>query len=127
MVLAKEVVHRFGIVDQATEGATLLVPEEVARANVLATTVALPASAEFDAPAFNIATSIQRSVLELADSVGQVMVRKPELEFAPPRPGELFRSALDIGKAKAVLKWSPEWKFEDGLKPLVEWFQKEAR
>jgi dTDP-D-glucose 4,6-dehydratase len=26
-----------------------------------------------------------------------------------------------------VLKWSPEWKFEDGLRPLVEWFQKEAR
>ena len=29
-------------------------------------------------------------------SVGQVMGQKPELEFAPPRPGELFRSALDI-------------------------------
>jgi UDP-glucose 4-epimerase len=101
--------------------------KDVARANVLATTATLPASVEFDAPAFNIATSIQRSVLELADSVGQVMGRKPELEFAPPRPGELFRSALDIGKAKAMLKWSPEWKFEDGLKPLVEWFQKEAR
>lgn len=101
--------------------------KDVARANVLATTVALPASGEFDGPAFNIATSVQRNVLELAESVGQVMGKKPELEFAPPRPGELFRSALDVSKAKAVLKWSPEWKFEDGLRPLVEWFQKEAR
>jgi UDP-glucose 4-epimerase len=101
--------------------------KDVARANVRATTVALPASGDFDAPAFNIATSIQRNVLELAESVGQVMGRKPELEFAPPRPGELFRSALDIGKAKSILQWSPEWKFEDGLQPLVEWFQKEAR
>jgi len=97
--------------------------KDVARANVLATTVALPSSGEFDAPAFNIATSVQRNVLDLAQSVGQVMGRKPELEFAPPRPGELFRSALDVSKAKAVLKWSPEWKFEDGLRPLVEWFQ----
>src|SRR5829696_7067049 len=99
---------------------------DVARANVLATNVTLPATGEFDAPAFNIATSIQRSVLDLAESVGQVMGKKPELEFAPPRPGELFRSALDISKAKAVLKWSPEWTFEDGLRPLVDWFQKEA-
>jgi UDP-glucose 4-epimerase len=100
---------------------------DVARANVLATTVPLPATGAFDAPAFNIATSIQRNVLDLAESVGRVMGRKPELEFAPPRPGELFRSALDISKAKSVLQWSPEWKFEDGLQPLVEWFQKEAR
>ncbi|MEP7175617.1 MAG: NAD-dependent epimerase/dehydratase family protein, partial [Gemmatimonadales bacterium] len=100
--------------------------KDVARANVLATTVALPTTGEFDAPAFNVATSIQRNVLDLAQSVGQVMGRKPELEFAPARPGELFRSSLDIGKAKAVLGWSPEWKFEDGLRPLVEWFEQEA-
>jgi UDP-glucose 4-epimerase len=101
--------------------------KDVARANVLATTVKLPAAGEFDAPAFNIATSIERSVLDLAESVGRVIGKKPELEFAPPRPGELFRSALDVSKAKAVLRWTPEWKFEDGLRPLVEWFQKEAR
>ena len=99
---------------------------DVARANVLATSVTLPVTGEFDAPAFNIATSVQRNVLELAETVGQVMGRKPELEFAPPRPGELFRSALDISKAKAVLKWTPEWKFEDGLALLVEWFEKEG-
>jgi UDP-glucose 4-epimerase len=99
---------------------------DVARANVLATTVTLPATGEFDAPAFNIATSIQRNVLELAESVGQVIGKRPVLEFAPPRPGELLRSALDISKAKAVLKWAPEWKFDDGLRPLIEWFKTEG-
>ena len=69
----------------------------------------------------------RRSVLELAEAVGQVMEQKPELEFAPPRPGELFRSALDVGKAKRVLGWAPEWTFDDGLPLLVDWFQKEAR
>lgn len=100
---------------------------DVARANVLATTAALPASGGLDAPAFNIATSIQRNVLELAASVGQVMGQAPEIEFAPPRPGELLRSALDIGKARSVLGWAPEWKFDDGLRELVDWFRKEAR
>lgn len=101
---------------------------DVARANVLATGVRLPPAqaGDFDAPAFNVATSVQRNVLELAEAVGRVMGKRPELEFAPPRPGELLRSALDVSKAKAVLKWTPEWKFEDGLRSLVEWFEKEG-
>src|SRR5215211_6850025 len=47
--------------------------KDVARANVLATTAALPATGEFDAPAFNIATARQTNVLELAQAVGKVM------------------------------------------------------
>jgi UDP-glucose 4-epimerase len=101
--------------------------KDVAQANVQASTVALPTTGEFDAPAFNIATARETSVLELADAVGRVMKKTPELEFAPPRPGELFRSSLDIGKAKSVLRWSPTWTFDDGLPLLIDWFRTEAR
>jgi UDP-glucose 4-epimerase len=100
---------------------------DVARANVLASTSTALKDGDFDAPAFNIATSVQRSVLDLAGSVGEVMGQKPKLEFAPPRPGELNRSALDVGKAKRVLGWSPQYQFEDGLRELVDWFKKEGR
>jgi len=100
--------------------------KDVARANVLASTVSSLPGSGFDAPAFNIATSKQRSVLELAKSVGEVMQQKPTLEFAPPRAGELSRSALDVSKAKAVLGWAPQYAFDDGLRELVEWFKKEA-
>jgi UDP-glucose 4-epimerase len=98
--------------------------KDVARANVLASTVSSLPGSDFDAPAFNIATSKQRSVLELAKSVGEVMQQKPTLEFAPPRAGELSRSALDVSKAKAVLGWAPQYAFDDGLGELVEWFKK---
>jgi UDP-glucose 4-epimerase len=101
--------------------------KDVARANVLASTAAASAATDIDGPAFNIATSRQRSVLELAESVGKVMGQKPNLEFAQPRPGELFRSALDVSKAKRVLGWTPEYVFEDGLRELVDWFKAEAR
>ena len=101
--------------------------KDVARANVLATSVPLPADGAFDGPAFNIATSRQTNVIELAEVVGKVMKQKPEIEFAPARPGELFRSSLDIGKAKRVLGWSPQWSFDDGLPLLVEWFRTEGR
>ena len=99
---------------------------DVARANVLASTAPVPPGNDLDAPAFNIATSIQRNVLELAEEVGRVMGKKPELEFAPPRPGELFRSALDVRKAKTHLGWAPDHPFDDGLRELVKWFRKEA-
>jgi UDP-glucose 4-epimerase len=101
--------------------------KDVARANVLASTVPSSGATDFDGPAFNIATSIQRSVLDLAQSVGKVMRQQPALEFAPARPGELFRSALDVSKAKRVLGWKPEYAFEDGLCELVDWFKSEAR
>jgi UDP-glucose 4-epimerase len=101
--------------------------KDVARANVLASTLPAPTATDVDGPAFNIATSIQRSVLELAESVGGVMRQKPTVEFAPPRAGELFRSALDVRKAKTVLGWAPEYVFDDGLRELVDWFQAEAR
>ena len=101
--------------------------KDVARANVLASTSPALKNGDFDAPAFNIATSVQRSVLDLASSVGDVMGQNPKLEFAPPRAGELIRSALDVSKAKRVLGWSPQYQFEDGLRELVEWFKKEAR
>jgi UDP-glucose 4-epimerase len=100
--------------------------KDVARANVLASKGPAP-TGDIDATAFNIATSIQRSVLELATSVGDVMHQKPVLEFAAARAGELFRSALDVTKAKAVLGWTPQHPFENGLRELVEWFKKEAR
>jgi UDP-glucose 4-epimerase len=101
--------------------------KDVARANVLASTVQFPPGADLDAPALNIATSVQRSVLELAETISKVMGKKAELEFAPPRAGELFRSSLEIGKAKRVLGWSPSHAFDDGLRELVAWFEKEGR
>jgi UDP-glucose 4-epimerase len=100
---------------------------DVARANVLASTAAVPAGDGIDAAAFNIATAKQTNVLELAEMVGRVMGHKPEIEFAPARAGELFRSSLDVSKARKVLGWKPEVGFDDGLPQLVDWFRKEGR
>lgn len=98
---------------------------DVARANLLAATAAVP-QGDLDSSAFNIGTSVQRNVLELAEAVGQVMGLKPVLQFDPPRPGELQRNALVNAKAKAGLGWSPVHRFEDGLKEIVTWFKQGA-
>jgi UDP-glucose 4-epimerase len=98
---------------------------DVARANLLAGTRPLPPAGVHEARAFNIATSKETTVLELADTVGRVMGVTPVLEFAPTRPGELLRSALDVRKAATLLGWKPEFTFETGLPQLIDWFKKE--
>jgi UDP-glucose 4-epimerase len=99
---------------------------DVARANLLAGTAALDGGDGIDASGINIATGGERSVLELAEAVGRALGRKPILEFAPPRAGELQRSALDPAKAGRVLGWRPTHRFEEGLEALIAWFREAA-
>ena len=97
--------------------------KDVARANLLASTVDLPPVTSHESRAFNVATSTEMSVLELAEAVGRTMGRKPEIQFAESRAGELSRSSLDTARARRILGWSPTYSFADGLGQLVEWFR----
>ncbi|HEX2451055.1 MAG TPA: NAD-dependent epimerase/dehydratase family protein [Gemmatimonadales bacterium] len=99
---------------------------DVARANVLASSLVLGPADGIDAAAFNIATARERSVLQVADAVMDVMGTRVPLEFAAPRPGELLRSALDVSKAERTLGWRPQHDFAQGLGELVAWFREEA-
>jgi UDP-glucose 4-epimerase len=101
--------------------------QDVARANVAASTADLKPGVDHDSIAFNVATAQQVSVLDLANTVGEVLGVKPAIEFAPARAGELVRSSLDISKAKAVLGWSPQVSFSEGLRAVAEWFKAGAR
>jgi len=99
---------------------------DVARANLLAGSVPLPAGVDHDTRAFNIGTGVERSVLDLAEVAGRVTGRRPELRMEPPRAGEILRSALDPRKAGDVLGWKPQVAFDDGLAMLMEWFRTEG-
>ena len=99
---------------------------DVARANVLASRATLLSADGIDGAAFNIATAREHTVLDVAEAVMGVMRARVPLEFAPPRPGELLRSTLAIGKAERTLGWQPQHTFEDGLGELVTWFREEA-
>lgn len=100
---------------------------DVARANLLAATARLSGGPEHDAIAFNIGTGVERSVLAVVEAVGRATGAAPSVVHAPPRPGELARSALDAARADSVLGWRPEVGFEEGLTALVHWMRTEAR
>jgi len=62
-------------------------------------------------------------VNDLAAHVGRAIDRTPVIEYAAPRPGELFRSCLDVSKAARDLNWTPQVTFDDGMKQLAAWFE----
>ncbi len=99
---------------------------DVARANVLASDAPLRSGDDHDTRAFNIATGTERSVLELAEAVGRVVGRTPDLRMEAARPGEILRSALNVQKAADELGWRPEVSFDDGLAMLMNWFRTEG-
>ena len=94
---------------------------DVARANLLAADVALPApDGTIDPPAFNIGTGVQTSVNGLAHALMAATGITVPLEHAPARPGELFASALVNAKAARVLGWQPAVTLADGLRATYD-------
>jgi UDP-glucose 4-epimerase len=98
---------------------------DVARANLLAASAALPAGDAHDVAAFNVGTGREISVLDLARIMGGIVAVKPEIRHEPTRAGELARSALDASRARQVLGWRPTHSFEDGFRELVDWYDQE--
>jgi UDP-glucose 4-epimerase len=96
--------------------------KDVARANVLCAERELPAPGPLDARAWNIGTGVETSVVDLARTLQQAAGSGADIQHAPPRPGELQRSSLEIGKARRELGWLPTVSLLDGLRATYEWF-----
>jgi UDP-glucose 4-epimerase len=95
---------------------------DVARANVLAATRQLPAIGTLDARAFNVGTSIETDVVELARLLREISGTSVEAKHAPERPGEQRRSAVDARKAQLVLGWQPKMSLREGLADTYRYF-----
>lgn len=95
---------------------------DVARANLLAATRPLPAIGALDARAFNIGTSVETDVVELARLLREVASTSVDVTHAPERPGEQRRSAVDVRKAQRLLGWQPKVSLRDGLAETYRYF-----
>ncbi|HJU74082.1 MAG TPA: NAD-dependent epimerase/dehydratase family protein [Gemmatimonadaceae bacterium] len=96
---------------------------DVARANVAAATKPLARPAQLDLRAFNIGTSRQTTVLDLANGLQRAAQRESAVQHAAPRPGEQQRSAIVIDKAARELGWRPQVSLEEGLRLTFEFFE----
>ncbi len=95
---------------------------DVARANLLAATAAIPvADGTIDPWGVNIGTNVETSVTQLAESMMKATGITVPLTYAAARAGELQRSSLKIAKAQKVLGWKPEVPLAEGLKRTYDW------
>ncbi len=71
----------------------------------------------------NIGTGTETSVNDLYRSIAQEAGVEQPAAYAPPRPGELARSALDPGRAAIHLGWRPWTTLDEGCRATVDWFR----
>lgn len=93
--------------------------DDVVDAHVRAGTAAKPATAVIGT---GVETSTRRIFELLADRIGYTRPPEP----APPRPGDLRRSALDPARARDVWGWTPQVSLEEGITRTVDWFREQS-
>lgn len=73
---------------------------------------------------YNIGTSDERSIEQIADAVLEATGRPTDLkQYVPDRPGHDRRYLLDHMKIERELGWSPRIRFEQGLRATVAWYE----
>jgi UDP-glucose 4-epimerase len=71
---------------------------------------------------YNVGTGIETSINELFREF-KTLEGSLEAEHDAARPGDVFRSALDVSRVKADLGWQPQVSLSDGIHETYEWFK----
>ena len=75
---------------------------------------------------WNIGTGVEVSVLDLVQIIGGIAGRALSPEFAPPRPGELARSALAVDRPAGELGWRAAVPLAEGIHRVYRWLESGA-
>ncbi len=71
---------------------------------------------------YNLAYGEGTTIVELAETVKELIGSKSDITIGQPRLGEVIRYVADISKAKKKLGYSPQVPFSEGIKKTVEWY-----
>lgn len=77
--------------------------------------------------AFNIAYGGQVNLNELYQKLCELLGKKIEPVYGPERAGDIKHSNADIGKAKKLLRYAPEYSFERGIELTIAWYESNLR
>jgi dTDP-glucose 4,6-dehydratase len=75
----------------------------------------------------NLGSGIETSVKDLVDMVSKLCNKKTEVKWNsfPPRPNETWRLRCDNSKAKKLVGWEPKISLENGLKLVINHWEKD--
>ena len=103
--------------------------DNVVQANLLAAVAEDPAAL---GQVYNVAVGGRMSLDELYRTLRDLIAeRHPELRIPSPvyagfRPGDVRHSEADIGKARRLLGYAPQWDARRGLAAALPWYEKFA-
>jgi dTDP-glucose 4,6-dehydratase len=73
---------------------------------------------------FNIGTGEEKSVLDIASIILDVLSAPRELlEHVPDRLGHVQRHAVDSSRLRRMVDWKPRFDFEEAMVRTVEWYR----
>jgi UDP-glucose 4-epimerase len=96
----------------------LIYVEDVVQANLIASTH--PAA---PGQVFNVCTGRETILLDLLDVLDQLCPDSPAPVFAPPRPGDIYKSVGSPAKALTELDFRAQTSLASGLKATLEWMR----
>jgi nucleoside-diphosphate-sugar epimerase len=57
--------------------------------------------------------------------IEKLVGKKAQIERRPMHPADIHSTWADISRAREILEWQPQVPFEEGVRRLVEWYEKE--
>ncbi len=93
--------------------------DDVVEANIKALT-------KGDNEAINIGTGITTTTQELFNFIKKATGFNGIPVYGAKRPGDIWKSGLDISKAKEILGWEPKIKLEEGISQTVDYFKNQT-
>jgi UDP-glucose 4-epimerase len=90
--------------------------------NVVAANLKAASTKDAAGQVFNVGSGTSRSVNDLLSAIADTAGCEIRSTHLPPRPGEVFASRADIGKARRVLGYEPGIDLEKGLATCHEYF-----
>jgi UDP-glucose 4-epimerase len=72
---------------------------------------------------FQLGTGVETSIRELASIVQETTGASTDIRFRDRRPGEVYKSHVDISKAREVLGFKPRLDIRHGVTKTTDWYR----
>ncbi len=71
----------------------------------------------------NLGNSSPVKLMELVNTISELLNTKPVLNYLPPQPGDVEFTYADVSKAAELLHFRPSTPLKTGLQNFISWFQ----